>query len=142
MSFRSRLRLCLYDDGFFRSEIRFNQNMLEGNNFSWILDFKDRLALLDINDQSYNKHMKNLQSRPWRPRPGPAVSIHPKWFSGTENEVNRHFSDFKQIFADDDLEMTAVIDHIKNTRNVPDTGKLNDTDLILQNYVYCESPLC
>ena len=69
--------------------------------------------------------MKNLQSRPWRSRPGPPVNIHPKWFSGTENEVNRHFSDFKQIFADDDLEMTAVIDHIKNTRNIPDTGTFN-----------------
>ena len=66
--------------------------------------------------------MKDLQSRPFVPRPSPPVSINPKWFDGTEDEVNRHFADFKQLFADDDQEITTLIGHIKDTSNITDAG--------------------
>ena len=66
--------------------------------------------------------MRDIQSLPWTPTQGPPVSIHPKWFSGTEEEVNKYFADFKQIFADDDFDISSVIAQTKETNNIRDAG--------------------
>ena len=101
------------------------------NNFSKKLFLTYDIALQCLNDESFNKHMRNLQSREYTPTAGPPVSIHPKWFDGPDAEVYRHFFAFKQIFADDDLEITNVIAQIKETRNIRDSGNIRYTVVVV-----------
>ena len=81
-------------------------------------------ALDDLNDRSFEKHIANLRSREHAQGELIQVNIHPMWFTGSEAEVHRNFSDYIAILRNQDDAIDSHINQIKAAGNMSAAGMI------------------